>query len=637
MTTAFRAVLAFGLLAGFYVLVGLIVAAAVFFDVLLLVDFHANAVKSAIVLTLAAAVLLRALFMVSRRSGGKQPGVPVGREHEPMLWQTVEELAQRVRTAPPDEIRLVAEANAAVSEDTRWLGLKATRRRMFIGLPLLQTLTVDEMRAVLGHELGHYSGAHTRLSAPVYRGRVSLIATVQGLSSHPLIQRLFTWYAKLYLRISQAVSRNQELEADRFAVAIGGRQAMSGALRKIHSTATGWDLYVAGYLSLTGAGGARPAAVFGGFHALMSDPDRQAEIAELGAQPEETSPYDSHPGLAERLAAIEHLPEPQHVPDPRSALTLLQDANVAVQAVEQSMWTPEALATLRPVPWEELVADGMYAGRNAEALHDLALAGQQVMGAAQPYLDAAFEAIARGRQADLEARLLERGWKPSDTLLAGVLGQALEAVLIQLGQARWTLSWAGPARLLFDDGEEVALTEYAAQVAANPAAVGGLRQWLGDHGMRHDYVPTTLITPPPPPPPATTPSSPATPAPPDTPMPSGDPMPTSNPTTPGPAMPPGAAMPPGNPTPSGTPMPPGVPTEPGPWMSPDAPAGPGPWMSPDAPAGPGPWMSPDAPAGPGAFMPPSDPVAPGVIGAPDPAPGPVPAPGPDPAPAPPPR
>ncbi|NUP80862.1 MAG: M48 family metalloprotease [Nonomuraea sp.] len=489
MTTAFRAVLAYSLLAGFYVLVGLVLGAAVFFDVLLIVDFHATALKVAIVLTLAAGALVRALFMAGRGSGGEQPGVPVGREHEPALWRTVEELAQRVRTAPPDEIRLVAEVNAAVSEDTRFLGLRATRRRMYIGLPLLQTLTVDEMRWVLGHELGHYSGAHTRLGAPVYRGRVSLIATVQGLGNHPFIQRVFSWYAKLYLRVSQAVSRRQELEADALGVSIGGRQAMANALHKIHNTALGWDLYVHDYLSLTGVGGVRPASVFGGFHALMRDPGRQAEIAGRAGEPQEVSPYDSHPGLAERLAAAEHLAEPQHVPDPRSALTLLRDPDVAVEAVERSMWTQEALTGLRPVPWEELVAQGMYAGRNAEALHDLAVAGQRVMGAARPYLDASFEAIARGRQAELEEQLRELGWRPSETLLAGVLGQALEAVLIRLGEARWTLSWSGPARLLFEDGEEVALSEYAAQVAGDPGAVAGLRQWLGDHGMRHDYVP----------------------------------------------------------------------------------------------------------------------------------------------------
>ncbi|MEV4220893.1 M48 family metallopeptidase [Nonomuraea sp. NPDC049725] len=489
MTTAFRAVLAFTLLAGFYVLVGSVVTAALVFDVLLVVDFHANGLRAAIVLTLAAAALVQALVMVSRRPGGEEPGVAVSREHEPVLWQTVEELARRVRTAPPDEIRLVPEVNAAVAEDTRFLGLVATRRRMYVGLPLLQTLTVDEMRAVLGHELGHYSGSHTRLGAPVYRGRVSLIATVGHLGRHPIIQKVFAAYAKLYLRISQAVSRRQELEADQHAVAIGGRQAMAQALRKIHHTAIAWDLYTEGYLALTGAGGCRPAAVFGGFYSLLNDPARQAELARLGEQPQETSPYDSHPSLAERLAAIELLPEPEHVPDPRSALTLLRDANVAAHAVEESMWTPKALAELRPASWDELVAEGMYAVRNAGALHDLATAGGQVMGANRPYLDAAFEAIARGRQAELEERLRASGWESEGPVLATVLRLALEAVLIQHGQARWSLSWAGPARLLYDDGEEAALAEYAAQVAASPAAVAGLRAWLGDQGVPHDYVP----------------------------------------------------------------------------------------------------------------------------------------------------
>lgn len=490
MTTAFRAVLAFTLLAGFYVLVGLILAGAVFFDVYLFLDFHAAGLKFAIVLTLAAGALVRALWMVSRRKGGDEPGLAVGREQEPELWRTVEELAQRVKTAPPDEIRLVGEVNAAVAEDTRFLGLVASRRRMYIGLPLLQTLTVDEMRAVLGHELGHYSGAHTRLGAPVYRGRVALIAAVQGLANHPFVQRLFSYYAKLYLRVSQAVSRRQELEADSFAVAIAGRAAMAGALTKIHGTAQAWELFMERYMGMAGLAGNRPASVFAGFRALMGDPVRQAELAKIAEQPEEASPYDSHPSLAERLAAIELLPEPAHVPDPRPATALLMDASVAAQAVEQSFWTQEALTTLRPVSWEDLVAYGMYAMRNEEALRDLAVAGQRVMGAGVPYLDAAFEALARGQQAALEAELRGLGWNTSEKLLAGVVGQALEATLIQHGQARWTLSWSGPARLLFEDGEEVLVADYAAQVVADPSGVPGMRSWLAGLGVKPDFVPS---------------------------------------------------------------------------------------------------------------------------------------------------
>ncbi|MFG3440050.1 M48 family metallopeptidase [Nonomuraea sp. NPDC047897] len=489
MTTALRALLGLALLAGLYLLVGVVVGAAILADVLMAVDFAPNVLREVVALNLAAAALGYALATVSRRRSGEQPGVPVTREQEPLLWQAVEDVARRVGTAPPDEIRLVAEVNAAVSEDTRFLGLKAGRRRMFIGLPLLQTLTMDEMRAVLGHELGHYSRAHTRLGAPVYRGRVALLAAVQSLARHPVLRLPFTWYARLYLWVSRAVSRRQELEADALAVAVGGRRATAGALRRIDDMALAWTLYVHGYLSLAGAGGCRPATVFNGFHALLNDPVRQAEIARLAAEPRESSPYDSHPAQADRLAAIELLPEPSQVPDPRPAQSLLRDPAGAAQAVETSIWTPEALTALRPAPWEHIVATATYARRNAEPLRDLALAGRLVVGASRPYLDAAFEAIARGRQAELTARLTELGWTAADDLLAGVLGRALEAVLIEHGQARWTLSWSGPPRLLFDDGEEVALAGYAAQVAADPSAVPGLRAWLGDLGVRHDYVP----------------------------------------------------------------------------------------------------------------------------------------------------
>ncbi|MFI0418167.1 M48 family metalloprotease [Spongiactinospora sp. 9N601] len=489
MTTALRAALAFTLLAGFYALVGLIFAGAVFFDVYLFVDFHARGIQVAAVLTLAAIALARALWMVSRARPGEEPGVAVDQRQEPELWRVVTDLAQRVRTAPPDEIRLVAEVNAAVGEETRLLGLVATRRRMYIGLPLLQALTVDEMRAVLGHELGHYSGAHTRLGAPVYRGRVALGAAVGHLGRHPVLQRVFLAYAKLYMRVSQAVSRRQELEADRFAVTIAGREAMSGALRKVRFTALGWDLFMSGYVSMAGAAGSRPAQVMAGFSAMLAEPGRQAELASAAGEPETTSPYDSHPSLAERLAAIAALPDPGHVPDRRPATALLVDPAVAANAVEGTIWSPQALATLRPVPWEDMVAAAMYEMRNAEALHDLAVAGQRVMGTPLPYLDAAFEALARGQAAALTHELRQLGWNPSETLLGGVLGQALEAVLIQHGEARWRLSWSGPARLLYTDGEEVALSHYAAKVASDPSSIPGLREWLAEQGIAPGYTP----------------------------------------------------------------------------------------------------------------------------------------------------
>ncbi|MGE5136666.1 MAG: LysM peptidoglycan-binding domain-containing protein [Gemmatimonadota bacterium] len=81
----------------------------------------------------------------------------------PGLWAMVTELATRVGTRPPDEVRAVAAASAQVSEECRFLRLLAGTRRLYVGLPLLMGLTADELRAAICHELGRYARGHTRI------------------------------------------------------------------------------------------------------------------------------------------------------------------------------------------------------------------------------------------------------------------------------------------------------------------------------------------------------------------------------------------------------------------------------------------------------------------------------------------
>ncbi|NEE01809.1 M48 family metalloprotease [Phytoactinopolyspora halotolerans] len=494
MKVALRAATALGLLSGFYLLVGIIVVAAIVIDIGS-ISRGGQGLQAALVLTMVAIALIRALIVVSRRRSGGENGVPVGTGDEPELWRNVTELAERVQTRPPDEIRIIADVNAAVAEDTRYLGLKATKRRMYIGMPLLMTMTVSEMRSVLAHELGHYSGSHTRLGAPVYRGRISLIATVQGLEKHPLVQKIFVGYAKFYLRVSQAVSRRQELEADEHSVAVAGRAAAAGALRKVHGIAPAWGHFLESYLGLIGPAQSRPDDLFGGFHAMVTDPVRQREMAAVVAEEGERSPYDSHPALPERLAAIERAPEPDARPDDRPATTLLADPAAMARQVEESLLAPPALA-LPTASWEDLVARGMYVAANREAARDLATAGQRLVGSPQPRLDDAFEALARGHAPQLRAELVNAGWNDGERLLDHVIARAVEAALIDHGSARWTLSWSSAPRLLDLAGQEIKLDEFIAAVVADPAnQVPILRDWLARSGVHADYGPQLEMDP----------------------------------------------------------------------------------------------------------------------------------------------
>jgi Zn-dependent protease with chaperone function len=495
MITTFRAVVAVVLLAGFYVLVAAFTAGVAAFDFYAVRYGHAGGFKVAAFATLGVLAMLRGVFVVGRRQDGDQPGVAVTPRDEPELWRTVTELASRVQTRVPDEIRLVPEVNAAVSEDTRLLGLIPGRRHMYVGVPLMLTLTAEELRAVLCHELGHYSGAHTRLGGITYRGRTALIRTIDRLRQHAIIRAVFLSYAKLYLRVSQAVSRRQELEADAAAVAISGRRPTSDALRKVRASAAAWDFYMNTHLRMIGPAQARPADLFAGFYTLFHEPRMGGELAKVVDAPEERSPYDSHPSLAERLAAIERLPEPSVRQDPRPALALLTDPRRAALHTQASMLTEEAMR-LPVLEWPQIVERGLWSASNAEAMKDVFQAAGQLTNTPQPTVDTVLRVLAGGG-GDLGARLRMVDWRGDDTaeLVSRVVARAFEGLLIQAGRARYVFSWSELAKLRDNDGAEVDLSGLVRKAVDDPRQVNTLYEGLVRLGITPSTAPGTASSP----------------------------------------------------------------------------------------------------------------------------------------------
>jgi Zn-dependent protease with chaperone function len=496
MITTVRAAVAVVLLAGFYLLVTAITAGTVVFDYFAVRYGHAGGFKVAALATLAMIAMLRGVFVLGRRRTEPEPGVAVTPHDEPELWRTVTELAHQVKTRVPDEIRLVPEVNAAVSEDTRLLGLIAGRRYMYVGVPLLLGLTVDEMRAVLCHELGHYSGSHTRLGGITYRGRTALIRTIERLQDHAIIRTTFLLYAKLYLRITQAVSRHQELEADAAAVTVSGRRPMGDALRKVRTGAVAWDFYLGSYCSLIGPARARPADLFAGYYTVLREPSRQAMFAEVLSGPEERSPYDSHPSLEERLAAIERLPEPRVRHDPRPALALLADPRQAALATQSTMLSEEALG-LPVLDWPEIVARGLYAGGNSEAITDVFTAAAELANTARPTVDTVLRVLAGGGAGGLGVRLQQAGWRGDDVreLVTNVVARAFEGLLIQAGRARYTFSWSDAAKLVDDNGADVDLSGLVRAALDDPHQVNALHQGLLHFGITPATAPAGQTAP----------------------------------------------------------------------------------------------------------------------------------------------
>ncbi|MFF4895264.1 M48 family metallopeptidase [Streptomyces sp. NPDC001068] len=372
MTFRLRAVRAFALLVGFFLMGAVLLSAMAVLDWLLTTRlFTAQAAwLEGTVLTvtvLLAAAIVRGMFAFLRagRLGPVSDAVAVTPEDQPELWEQIRIAAEVTGQRPPDELYLDAVVNAGVAEHSHLLGLVSGRRRMRLGLPLLAGLTVPQLRAVLAHEFGHYANLDTRLGAVTMRGRKAVVHTVQafqqgGTRFHFVIGALYVGYARMFLRTSQSVARHQEFAADRMAARHAGRDATAAALRIIPVLAGAYTHYLETYAGMGTSQGALPPVgeVHGGFRRLLAvrTGERLAELS-AGQRPPRPHPYDSHPPTAERIALIEELPtddRPSEPADGTAALTLLRDTDRVFAALEERTLSREA-ALMRRRSWDDLV------------------------------------------------------------------------------------------------------------------------------------------------------------------------------------------------------------------------------------------------------------------------------------------
>ncbi|MET9181121.1 M48 family metallopeptidase [Kitasatospora aureofaciens] len=512
MSTSGRAVTAVALLAGFYLLALGILAGLLALDVALFQElghFSPGLVK---IWALSAAIgypVVRVVFLTRRRKDdGEVPGVVLTRERQPAVWAVVDRIAERTGVRGPAEIRLVPQVNAGVFEETRLLGLIPGKRHLVIGAPLLLGLTEGELESVLAHEFGHYSNRDVKLAAVTVAGRRALLHTVGGLHRRAdqhqaeeaaklaakaekrlakgrkpsgeqagggvdrALAKLFALYARLYFRVSEAVGRRQEYAADQVAAQLAGRDATASALRKLPSLDAAQDFYLSRYATIGWDAGLLPppGQVYGGLLHLLSDPERRAELAEhaLDLPEEHPDPFDSHPPIRLRVAAIEGLPDDGRGPGAAGpALALLQDAERVLAELEVVTLVPEAARKQR-VEWPELVRTAMLSrARDASAPAHRALAGLGLPATVHGLLDAvdagrAWEFTDRLPKSEQAAAATGRAAREfARPLLREELAHAVVTALAEAGLAAWELSWSGPAELRlpegFEDGFDAAL------------------------------------------------------------------------------------------------------------------------------------------------------------------------------------
>ncbi|MBL9110529.1 MAG: M48 family metallopeptidase, partial [Myxococcales bacterium] len=170
-----RALLALAMVAGYYAL-SLVVAAGSVALIVVVVRWHGPSI--ALVMLGALAVLSlwtagRVLFERGKQDGDL-PGIVLDAAAEPALFSLVADVAREVGTRPPDEIRLIPDANAFVTEVGGTFGF-GRRRVLALGYLDLRASNRSELVATIAHELGHFVAGDTALGPLVRRAHTVLV------------------------------------------------------------------------------------------------------------------------------------------------------------------------------------------------------------------------------------------------------------------------------------------------------------------------------------------------------------------------------------------------------------------------------------------------------------------------------
>jgi len=303
-------------------------------------------------------------------------GVRLERDQAPELFRIVDEIGKLIRGPHVHEIRVDGDTNAGVTQIPRAAGLFGSRNYLVIGLPFLIALSVEELRAVVAHELGHLSRAHGRFGAFVYSVRQRWFSLLEGLERRRslwtgLIRRFFVWYVPFFNAQALPVLRAHEFEADDAAADVAGKELAGASLVKVALIGhwvdeTYWPRVFRKAIDEPGP----PAKVFGPMADEIATAPQGGDIDAWYQRllEIETDPFDTHPSIAERL---EHLGiEPQDAlrrarssGAPMASSVWLGRAQAEVVAEVDRTWRSRVLAD-----WREAHSEGQRLKRDFERL-----------------------------------------------------------------------------------------------------------------------------------------------------------------------------------------------------------------------------------------------------------------------------
>lgn len=201
-------------------------------------------------------------FMFSAHKLDRSHLIEITRNQEPKLFKMIDELAQEVETSAPKKVYLSMDVNAGVFYDSSfWSMFFPIQKNLHIGLGLVNSVTKDELRAILAHEFGHFSQRTMKVGSYVYNVNQIIYNMLyendnyqEGVNEWASASGYFYIFVLIAMKINAAIqwilkqlydivnkaymslSREMEFHADEIAANITGYPPLKDSLLRLNLT-----------------------------------------------------------------------------------------------------------------------------------------------------------------------------------------------------------------------------------------------------------------------------------------------------------------------------------------------------------------------------------------------------------------
>ncbi|MFK8031822.1 MAG: M48 family metallopeptidase [Gammaproteobacteria bacterium] len=232
----------------------------------------------------------------------------------PELFGAINNITSQFKTPKIHEVLLTQELNASISQTPR-LGIFGwNKNTLTLGVELLMVLSPAQASSVIGHELGHLSGNHSRFNGWIYRIRMSWFRIMGEFAQRKgfgvgMMRTFFNWYAPKFSAYSFALARANEYEADAMAAELTTSRTAGEALINVYVTGQHTeDNYWLNFFKKADEMPAPEHLPWAGLSEwLRTDEAARDDITQRleDVLKIETGYEDTHPSLKDRLDALE--------------------------------------------------------------------------------------------------------------------------------------------------------------------------------------------------------------------------------------------------------------------------------------------------------------------------------------------